>query len=260
MDYLEETGFLALLSDMGIAYTLALTGSTARGEMRKNTSRYDYTSDIDVLCLIDPKDIQQTLHCKQSYKQCSSLILMSSEALKYPSNAILSMAPDWLGGNGLLLLKPNFTGYCKAEFLAYQAQPLAYYNAQLKNSTVQPVRRLYSKICITCLKLLYLSEYSERRSFVFEHELKLHRFPEASGALVEQIVNRELPDDQLQSVAQHLETLIAQCAIITESAICLDSTALYFSSKNHHTDKIIEAVFLENNKLSKAESLFLRAN
>ncbi|PKH22862.1 nucleotidyltransferase domain-containing protein [Pseudomonas fluorescens] len=259
MNFIEED-FLSRLTDKDIVYTLALTGSTARGEARKNTSRHDYTSDIDVLCLIDPKDIPQTLCCKNAYEKCSSLILMSSEALKHPSNAILSMELDWFGDNGLLLQKPDFSGHRADEFLAYQTQPLAYYNAQLTNSTAHVARRLYSKICITCLKLLYLSEYPERRRFVFEHELIPHRFPEVSTALVEHIVNRDLPDDQLESVAQHLKNLITQHRLITESATFLDSTALYFSSEDQQADKIIQAVFLENNKLSKPESLFLRAH
>ncbi|WP_411565764.1 hypothetical protein ACLIN3_23775 [Pseudomonas orientalis] len=255
MNFLEED-FLVCLTDKDIVYTLALTGSSARGESRKNTSRHDYTSDIDVLCFIDPKDIAQTMRCKNAYEEYSPLILMSSEALKHPSNAILSMDLEWFGGNGLLLQKPDFSGHRADEFLAYQIQPLAYYNAQLTNSTSRIARRLYSKICITCLKLFYLSEYPERRSFVFEHELIPHHFAEVSTVLVEHIVNRDLPDEQLQSVAQHLKTLITQRRLVTESASFLESTALFFSSDNQHADKIIEAVFLENNKLSKAESLF----
>ncbi|KAB0567609.1 hypothetical protein C9383_19470 [Pseudomonas palleroniana] len=257
---IKETDFLATLTSMGIAYTLAVTGSTARGEVRKNTSRYDYVSDIDVLCLVAPKDIQQTLLCKCLCEQGSSLILMSSEALKSPSNAVLCMEPDWLGKNGLFLSRPDFAGFRTAEFLAYQTQPLAYYKAQLNNSKTQIERRLYSKICITCLKLLYLSENLEKRSFVFEHELKLYNFPKVNATLVKNIINRELPDDLLQSAAQHLENLVSQCSLITESAVSLDSTALYFSDKNQNADKIIEAVFVENNKLSRAESLFLKAN
>lgn len=255
----EIQDFVEFLTGSKIPYTLALTGSTARGELRNNSGQNDYKSDTDVLCIIAPEDIAATLSCKEKCIRPTPLILMNSKALNYPSNAVLSIAFDSLINNALNLSKPVFTDASTAEFIAYQLQPLAYYTSQLHNSTPQAKRRLYSKIAITCLKLLYLVDHSGRRSFVYEYELNSHQFVNVDEMLIRDIVNRELPDDQLRLAAESLEALVIQCPLITETAGFLASTTLYFSDKNIYSKEIIEAVFLENNRLTRSDALFIKA-
>ncbi|BBN57397.1 hypothetical protein TRE132_55220 [Pseudomonas chlororaphis subsp. aurantiaca] len=255
----EVEGFIKCLVDSNIPHTLALTGSTARGELRSNSGQYDYESDLDILCIVEADSIAATLSCKKSYSCPIPLILMSSTALNYPSNAVLSIAFDSLISNDLGLSKPVFTDTNVAEFISYQAQPLAYYASQLAGSTLSTKRRLYSKISITCLKLLYLTDRLDRRSFIYEHELKSHHFVNVDEALVLGILNRELPDEQLRAAAEYLEMLVIACPSIMELVDSLESTRFHFLDKSRYSRKIIEAVFLENNRLKRTDALFIGA-
>ncbi|MDO7928326.1 hypothetical protein Q6A51_16170 [Pseudomonas sp. KFB-139] len=255
----EIKSFVDSLKESRIPYTLALTGSTARGELRSNSSPYDYNSDTDILCILAPSDIAAALSCKEKCSESTSLILMSSEALNHPSNAVLSIAFDSLIINDLHLSQPLFDDVNAAEFIAYQLQPLAYYTSNLRHSTPALKRRLYSKVAITCLKLLYLADHSDKRSFIYESEVKQHNFTNVDEVLVHSIINRELPDEPLQRAAEHLEKLVIQCPLIVKAASVLTSTKLYLSDKETCSAHIIEAVFLENNKLKRSDALFIRA-
>jgi hypothetical protein len=184
---------------------------------------------------------------------------MSSEALDHPSNAVLSIAFDSLIHNGLKLSKPVFTDTSAAEFIAYQLQPLAYYTSQLRSSTPQEKRRLYCKIAITCLKLLYLIDHADRRSFVYEDELNSHHFIGIDEILIRAILSRSMPDDQLRLAAKYLKTLVEKCQFISETADFLPSTNLYCLDRYIYSEEIIEAVFLENNRLSRSDALFIKA-
>ncbi|MGE7958415.1 hypothetical protein ACQKQA_17835 [Pseudomonas sp. NPDC089530] len=258
-ELIEIEGFITCLTNANIPHTLALTGSTARGELRKNSGRYDYDSDTDILCIIEPDSIAETLSCKREYAHSIPLILMSASALNHPSNAVLSIAFDSLINNDLNLSKPDFTNTRAAEFIAYQFQPLAYYASQLKHSTPDARRRLYSKIAITCLKLLYLAHHPGRRSFIYERELKLQNFTSIDEMLVQNILNRDLPDAELRDTAERLERQVAQCASIIAAADFLESTRLYVLDKDKYSKEIIDSIFLENNKLKKSDTLFIEA-
>ena len=106
---MKVNGFIKSLSAAGLRFTLALTGSAARGELRNNSGLCDYTSDTDILCIIDPKDINEVLSHKKQNFHTIPLILMSSEALNHPSNAVLSINFDSLIENQLKLSKPNLS-------------------------------------------------------------------------------------------------------------------------------------------------------
>lgn len=186
----------------------------------------------------------------------SPLILMSSKALNHPSNAVLSLTIHSLN-NELNLSKPIFTNASATEFLAYQLQPLAYYASQLHNSAPQDKRRLYSKIAITCLKLMYLANHADKRTFIYEHELKSHPFTDIDATLVRDILDRALPDDKLLLAVTSLESLVMQYPLIAEIASFLASTNLYFSDKNTYPIEIIDAVFLENNRMKRSDALFI---
>lgn len=255
----EYQEFVDLLEASRIACTLALTGSTARGELRKNSGNYDYASDTDILCIIAPDDIAAALSCKEKCSDSTPLILMSSDALKMPSNAVLSIAFDSLLSNGLDLTKPVFSQASMESFLSYQLQPLAYYTAQLHDAQPQAKRRLYSKIAITCLKLLYLMNHPDRRKFIYEYELRSHPFMSIDGVLLHSLLDRELPDAPLKRVAESLETQIRQCPPIAEAAEFLTSTKLYWAGNGNDSEKIVESVFVENNKLKRSDALFIRA-
>jgi predicted nucleotidyltransferase len=255
---IEIQDFVECLTSYQISYTLALTGSLARGEARNNLGRHDYKSDIDILCIIAPKDIAKTIFLKKKFFRPIPLILMNSEALDHPSNAVLSIAFDSLINNGLNLSKPVFTDKSALEFFAYQLQPLAYYRSRLYNSTSQEKRRLYSKIATTCLKLLYLIDQPDHRSFVYEYELNSHHFVNVDEILVRDIVNRALPDEQLRLTTEWLEARVAECSLISKSSDFLASTNLYLLDRYIYSKEIIEAVFLENNRLSRSDSLFFK--
>ncbi|MDR9862711.1 MULTISPECIES: hypothetical protein [Pseudomonas] len=255
---IETCDFIKSLSDNDIPCTLALTGSTARGESRTNSAAYDYESDTDILCIVSPPDIEAVLFHKNRQSAAAPLILMSSEALAYPSNAVLSVNFDSLIKDELNLSKPDFTNADTAQFFSYQAQPLAYYSAQLPLATLEVQRRLYSKIAICSLKLLYLANEPDRRSFIYEQELIQLNSPAIENQLIQDIVNREIPDVQLRRTAEHLQNQIAKCPIIMEMSGQLESTRLHFLEKFKYSREIIESVFLENNRLKKADTLFQR--
>ncbi|WPO46644.1 hypothetical protein [Pseudomonas sp. S1Bt23] len=258
-ELIEIEGFITCLTNARIPYTLALTGSTARGELRNNSGRYDYDSDTDILCIIEPDSISATLSCKKNYTHSIPLILMSACALSHPSNAVLSIAFDSLITNDLSLSKPDFTNTSTAEFIAYQLQPLAYYTSQLKYSKPETQRRLYSKIAITCLKLLYLTQHPNKRSFIYEQELKLQGLTNIDEMLVQKILNRDLPDTELRDATERLEHQVTQFASIIAAADFLESTRLYILDKDNYSKRIIESIFLENNKLKRSDTLFIEA-
>lgn len=249
--------FTQSLVNANIPFTLALTGSSARAESRSNVGRYDYISDTDELCIVNSRDISSVLRCKDGVSACVPLILMSSEALKYPSNAVLSIAFDSLSRNDLALVRPSFAHVGTREFIAYQMQPLAYYASRLSCSSFLERRRLYSKISITCLKLLYLVENVGQRDFVFESTLSSLSFKGIEDKIVRALMTRDLSDQGLQQAANLLQAAIKRSGILTESANALRSTTLYLEDVNTYSSHIIEAVFLENNRLTMPESLFL---
>ena len=249
--------FTHALMNANIPFTLALTGSSARGECRNNTGSYDYTSDTDLLCIIHSRDILRVQQCKSEVSTFVPLILMSSEALKYPSNAVLSIAFDSLSRQGIELVRPSFAHVEMREFIAYQMQPLAYYASRLNHSSLLEKRRLYSKIAITCLKLLYLVEHTGLRSFIFESTLSSLSFKGIDVQDVRSLINRDLPDQALQRAASRLQETIKCSDILVESADVLISTKLYFNDVNADSSRIREAVFLENNRLTLSESLSL---
>ncbi|MGU9853434.1 hypothetical protein ACU680_21895 [Pseudomonas koreensis] len=255
-EVMAAEGFLRSLTDSGVGFTLAPTGSTARREMRNNSGSCDYTSDTDILCIINAEDIDKTLTQKRKSFQKLSLILMSTDALSYPSNAVLSIDFDALIENQLKLSKPNFASSSTAGFISYQAQPLAYYSAQLNHSAPEAQRRLLSKISISCLKLLYLADHVDRRSFVYERELLAYNNTRISNRLICKILNRETPDAELTSIAEILQHHVSECQVLTQFTRNLTSTSLYFLDKQKYSQEIIEAVFLENNRMSRADALF----
>lgn len=249
--------FTQSLVHANIPFTLALTGSSARGEFRNNSGNYDYTSDTDELCIVDSRDISRVLLCKDGVCACVPLILMSSEALKYPSNAVLSIEFNSLCRNDLELVRPSFAHVETREFIAYQMQPLAYYASRLGGSSFLERRRLYSKISITCLKLLYLVENVGQRDFVFESTLSSVSFKGIEDKVVRALITRDLSDQDLQQTANILQAAIKRSGILIESANVLRSTTLYLEDVNIYASHIREAVFLENNRLTMPESLFL---
>ncbi|MCV4342573.1 hypothetical protein [Pseudomonas capsici] len=259
-DLIEIKEFIDSLKTSSLPYTLALTGSTARGELRSNSSPYDYNSDTDILCIIAPRNIAEALSYKEKCSESTPLILMSSEALHYPSNAVMSIAFDSLITNDLDLKRPIFTDVQAVEFIAYQLQPLAYYTACLQQSIPSLKRRLYSKIATTCLKLLYLIDHSDKRNFIYERELKQNHFANIDEGLVHNILNRELPDFELQHHAEHLTAQVIHNPLIAQAAGFLTSTRLYLTGKDTYSAQIIEAVFLENNRLKRSDALFIKGS
>lgn len=253
---LETQRYLQRLADARIPYVVALTGSAARGEFRNNTGNFDYTSDTDVLCIIDSNDTAKALSCKAGITQHVPLILMSSEAMKYPSNAVLSIAFDSLINNTLGLTKPSFSEVSTGAFIAYQMQPLAYYASLLRTSPIEVKRRLYSKIAVTCLKLFFLTRNTHKRSFIFESDLLAQPMGGKEAVMVRNIINRALSDEVLQRTAEQLQAKILCCERLVESANCLVSTKLYLCGKTKFEAEIREAVFLENNRLLRSEAIF----
>lgn len=256
-DMLAVQRFAQSLISANIPFALALTGSSARGEFRNNTRRYDYFSDTDVLCIVDSRDISRVLLCKANLSTVVPLILMNADALKYPSNAVLSIAFDSVFSNGLELVRPSFHHVDPREFIAYQLQPLAYYYSQLRGSSFMGKRRLYSKIAITCLKLLYLVENRGHRDFIFESMLSSLSFKGIEDKIVRALISRDLSDQALQRAANTLQATIKRTEILIESADVLASTTLYLNDVSANASHIREAVFLENNKLTLSQSLSL---
>jgi hypothetical protein len=106
---------------------------------------------------------------------------------------------------------------------------------------------------------MYLADHPDRRSFIYEDELYSHHFLNINGTLIRDTVDRTLPDDHLRLAAKFLEALALQCPLIAESIDFLISTNLYSLDQYIYAKEIIDAVFLENNRITRSDALFIEA-
>ena len=252
----EVREFADLLVDFDVPFTIALTGSVARGEDRRGLGKWDYQSDVDLLCIVRGEYFEVLMEAKAQSKRTCPLILMTYESLVRPSNAVLSISKEIVFGNDDFFCLPHHISVSAEEYMSYQAQPLAYYAAKLRMSDEKLYRRLYAKIAITCIKLIYLSGDLKRKSFVYESELAAHCFSGVDRELVRKIVNRNIEDTSWEGVSKYVQGLVFENQVITDLASNLESTEVFFSTRGHDTDSVVESVFRENNGMSRSDALF----
>lgn len=250
--------FISAMRNRKISHSIAITGSYSRNELRTNSSQYDYNSDIDILCIVLHKDIRLVQQIKEEYHGKVELILMDSNCINTPSNAILSLTERSFIYNGLNLVLPDFSYIEFNIFFEFQIQPLAYYKSKLETAKKSERRRLLYKVAISCLRIIYSSENSEHRTFIYEKNIKSWAFKKINSALAADVLERNIPDQDLMDSCHKLEEIALSTAINILSSPILRSVQIYLSRPPMIGSDLIEQVFIENNNLSRSEALFIR--